>query len=100
MVAQDHPQETLVSWSPTGDALVPWRAQVAGQRWRVRLKDFPEEHLFTLLIGRREVESFDSWPPVWRKLQSSGGRSNGKTAAPSRRPEPRRVVSTSRKSGS
>jgi hypothetical protein len=72
MVAQHYPLKTLVTWSPTGDALVPWKAQVDGQTWSVRLNDFPEEHLYTLLIGGKEMESFDTWPPLWRKLKSTG----------------------------
>jgi len=61
------PLESQIKWSPTADALVPWRARVKDATWKLRVNDFPEEHLYTLLINDREVQSFDDWPTAWQK---------------------------------
>jgi hypothetical protein len=103
MVTQDRPLQTLVTWSPTGDALVPWSAQVEGQIWSVRVNDFPEEHLYTLLIGEKDTASFDAWPPVWRKLRSPGkaaARSSRDTAVTSGKQDAGRAALRGRKSRS
>src|SRR3712207_9152792 len=32
-----------VAWEETGDVDHPWAAEVDGQRWQVRINDFPDE---------------------------------------------------------
>ena len=33
----------------------------------LRMNDFPEEPLYTLVVDSREIESFDDFPPAWSK---------------------------------
>jgi len=54
-----------VTWSRTGDPVVLWRAEVGTRGWAVRINDFPEEHLYTLIVGEEEVGDFDDWPRGW-----------------------------------
>ena len=61
------PLKTAVDWVPTGDTVTPWRAEMGFQLWEVRVNDFPEENLYTLLVDGEEVESFDDWPASWRQ---------------------------------
>ncbi|BAE52409.1 hypothetical protein [Paramagnetospirillum magneticum] len=54
-----------IQWLASGGAEYPYFATVDGQRWRVRVNDFPAEALYTLLVDAREVEDFDDWPTAW-----------------------------------
>ena|SRR5579864_6528079 len=62
---------TRVEWRPTGDVMEPWRSQLGRNLWSLRLNDFPEEHLYTLLINGRSAGSFDDWPAEWLKIDSA-----------------------------
>lgn len=42
-------------------------ATVEGKPWTVRINDFPDEPLFTLLIAGVEVMHFDDWPEFWHR---------------------------------
>jgi hypothetical protein len=55
-----------VAFEATWDARTPWAALVDGERWQVRMTDFPKEtHLYALLVDGVEVEGFDVWPACW-----------------------------------
>jgi len=54
-----------VAWRVTDDLQHPWAAEVAGQRWRVRLNDFPDEIMYSLLIGDDVIGEFHDWPETW-----------------------------------
>jgi hypothetical protein len=56
-----------VSWEETGDPVCPYKARVGPESWVVRVNDFPDENLYTLLKGGREAESFDEWPAAWSR---------------------------------
>ena len=56
-----------VAWSPTGDPGAPWAADVEGARWRVRLNDFPDEIMYTLLVNDAAAGNFHDWPERWRR---------------------------------
>jgi hypothetical protein len=58
-------QELL--WTATGDVEHPWAVEVAGYSWRVRLNDFPDDFMYSLLIGDAEVGSFHDWPETWQR---------------------------------
>ncbi len=49
------------------DAEFPYRATVDSEEWTVRLNEFPDEPLYTLLIEGEEFTDFDDWPPTWTK---------------------------------
>ena len=63
---------TEACWEGTGDPLQPYQARVGGEVWSVRLNDFPDEHLYTLLVDGHESESFDDWPSCWERPQQDG----------------------------
>ena len=42
-------------------------AEVDGERWTIRLGDFPDEPLYALAIDGVEVLRFDDWPPLWAR---------------------------------
>jgi len=55
----------IVVWRQTGDLSIPWETQVDGHRWQVRLNDFPDEPMYTLLIDEALVGDFQEWPRYW-----------------------------------
>jgi hypothetical protein len=64
-----------LKWEKTPDALHPLRTQADGQELRIRIGDFPEEPMYTLLVGDQEIVQFDDWPKDWRR-PSEGASSN------------------------
>jgi hypothetical protein len=56
-----------VSWIATGDRELPWAAQVHGERWQIRLNDFPDDLMYSLIIDGREIGAFHDWPPAWQR---------------------------------
>jgi hypothetical protein len=65
----DHVREE-VGWVATKDPIFPFWSSVNGENWIIRVNDFPDEHLYTLMINGQEDQSFDHWPEQWyvRKL--------------------------------
>jgi hypothetical protein len=42
---------------------------VNNENWRIRLNDFPDEPLYTLIVNGRDVIHFNEWPSEWEKEQ-------------------------------
>ncbi len=59
-----------VSWQYAQDPLYPYTAQVDNKMWMIRLNDFPEEALYTLIIDDNEITSFDDWPVQWSRIDN------------------------------
>jgi hypothetical protein len=38
--------------------------------WKIRLNNFPDEPLYTLLVNGKEVIHFNEWPIEWEKTVS------------------------------
>lgn len=55
----------LLDWNTTGDVEHPWAAEVDGENWQIRLNDFPEEPMYSLIIDGEERGSFHDWPENW-----------------------------------
>lgn len=55
-----------VPWQETQDSRFPYRATVESQDWRLRMNDFPDEPLYTLIIEGREIIHFTKPPSGWR----------------------------------
>ena len=53
------------TWTPTGDLDYPWAADVDGQRWQVRLNDFPDDVMYTLIVAQDAVGDLHDWPLAW-----------------------------------
>lgn len=63
---QNYLEETLV-WRSTSNPQYPYDSEFDGERCVLRFNDFPEDHLYTLIVDRVEVTSFDDWPEVWSR---------------------------------
>lgn len=55
-----------INWNSTGDAEFPYSAMLEDKSARIRLNDFPADHLYTLIVGDA-VFDFDDWPSAWTK---------------------------------
>jgi hypothetical protein len=40
---------------------------VEKENWWIRLNDFPDEPLCTLIVDGYEIIHFNDWPPEWKK---------------------------------
>jgi hypothetical protein len=56
-----------LSWRSTGDPSHPWAAEVDGNEWRVRINDFPDELMYSLIIGAEPAGDFHDWPETWQR---------------------------------
>jgi len=59
--------EEKITWKSTTDPLHPYRADFAGEPCLIRINEFPEDHLYTLIVNDREVATFDDWPQQWTR---------------------------------
>ncbi len=82
-----------VVWHPTNDPLLPFQAEVGADHWRLRVDDFPAEHLYTLFVNSREVGAFDDWPKNWKRSSH-----NPATTSPSKRQSTRSLSPASARS--
>lgn len=51
-----------VSWSTNGKSNIPFTAQVDGKAWDLRVNNFPDEPLYTLLVDNKPILTFDDIP--------------------------------------
>ena len=63
----DYFTERIV-WQKTADPTHPYAAEFEGEKCVIRLNDFPDEHLYTLIINGVEVSDFDDWSVQWTRL--------------------------------
>ena len=57
--------QAIVKWSRTDDPMALWRSHVGPDTWTVRVNDYPEEHLYTLVVNDEALGKFDEWPRQW-----------------------------------
>lgn len=60
-----------VKWENTGHYLYLYKATVNDQYWLIRINDFPDEMLYTLLIDNKIIADFDDWPLQWERPNRS-----------------------------
>jgi hypothetical protein len=62
------PRQRPIEWSRSASAECPYEADVEGERWVLRVNDFPAEAFYTLLADGKEREDFESdqVPDIWR----------------------------------
>ena len=58
--------DTKVSWLETHDTRFPYHATVNQQDWRIRMNNFPDKPLYTLIIEGRETIHFTKPPSGWQ----------------------------------
>lgn len=56
-----------IEWRETGDPTHPYAAEIDGEKYLIRLNDFPDEHLYTLLVDGNDVADFDDWSACWKR---------------------------------
>ncbi len=57
--------DASIFWEKGVDPEYPYRVEIEGQQCLIRLNDFPDEHLYTLLVAGVGVADFDDWPSNW-----------------------------------
>jgi uncharacterized protein YjaG (DUF416 family) len=67
-----------LSWRTTDDPAHPWAAEVDGNTWRVRVNDFPDELMYSLIIGGENAGDFHDWPETWRRTTVAAGGADGR----------------------
>jgi len=60
--------EEKIVWKQSINPLYPYVADFQGERCLIRINDFPDDNLYTLIVNDREVASFDDWPKPWSRL--------------------------------
>jgi hypothetical protein len=56
-----------LTWNETSDLEHPWALAVGGERWQIRLNDFPDDFMYSLMIDGVNVADFHDWPETWRR---------------------------------
>jgi hypothetical protein len=56
-----------IDWKRTRDPRHPFAAKVEGEKCVIRLNDFPDEHLYTLIVDGKEIVAFDDWSAKWNR---------------------------------
>ena len=59
--------ENVINWHKTTDPFYPYAAIFNNRNLKLRLNDFPEEPMYTLLVDGETIESFDEWPSCWTR---------------------------------
>ena len=58
-------QATPITWEHTGDGEFPYRAEIKGRTFTIRVNDFPDEPLYSLLVDGQKIEDLEDWPAAW-----------------------------------
>ena len=56
-----------IDWQKSADPLRPYVATFEGEKCVIRLNDFPDEHLYTLIVNEVEIADFSDWPEQWAR---------------------------------
>ncbi len=57
--------EDRIAWTEGQNPSYPYQAEWAGARLLIRVNDFPDQKLYTLLVDDLAVAGFDDWPEQW-----------------------------------
>ena len=60
-----------LSWRSTGNPIYPWSIDIDGISWRIRINDFPDELMYSLMIGSENAGDFHDWPETWQRAPVS-----------------------------
>lgn len=61
-----------LTWTTSSDPFHPWSSEVEGTTWRIRINDFPDELMYTLIIGNESAGDFHDWPENWQRSSATG----------------------------
>ena len=59
-------EENMV-WKLGSNPIYPYISDLYGLECLIRLNDFPDDYLYTLIVDDREIASFDDWPQHWTR---------------------------------
>lgn len=62
-----------LDWLATGDPLTPFSTSVRDANLRIRINDFPDEPMYSLIVDDQVLGSFSNWPAKWRRPTPSEG---------------------------
>jgi hypothetical protein len=66
MPEQDY-REMMLVWTRTGNPVTPY-ATIRGEiALSIRVNDLPGKPAYSLIVDAKEIESFDRWPPNWKR---------------------------------
>jgi len=66
VVASDLLNAEIV-WKKRDNPVIPYFVVFEGVNCVIRVNDFPEETLYTLMIEDGETFDFDDWPAQWKR---------------------------------
>lgn len=55
-----------LSWEVTRNRVYPYKIKRAEGDLIIRLNDFPDEAMYTLLKNKHALCSFNTWPLIWK----------------------------------
>lgn len=56
-----------IQWKKSNDAEYPYEASLDGRHLKIKLNNFPENSMYSLLIDEKFVVDFDDWPVNWKR---------------------------------
>lgn len=56
-----------ITWQDSSDLDLPWSCEYNGVRLEIRLNDFPDEPLYSLIADSEDLGSFNDWPESWTR---------------------------------
>ncbi|CAM4308939.1 hypothetical protein BIW53_03345 [Pseudoalteromonas byunsanensis] len=59
--------EQRLAWFPTKNAEYPLQAELKGVTYTVRINDFPEEPMYSIICENEVIGDLDDWPSNWDK---------------------------------
>ncbi len=60
-----------IKWDGGKNAEIPFQKSIGEYFCQVRVNNFPEESLYSLLVNGKVVSEMDYWPSKWKKPEDS-----------------------------
>ncbi len=57
-----------MKWYRCEDPCYPFVTKLEDEACKIRINDFPNKQMYTLIINDEEILSFDDWPCYWKLL--------------------------------
>jgi hypothetical protein len=54
-----------LEWNRSKNSEHPFYTQYNGHNLQIRLNDFPDEHLYSIIEDEKPICDFDDWPENW-----------------------------------
>jgi hypothetical protein len=80
-VLTDYLAEEIVWNKGSENPTHPYAAIIDGHHCLIRINDFPDDHLYTLIVDSKEMVSFDDWPKLWKRPEAASVQRDQKKTA-------------------